>query len=76
MSGPMRSVLGVVGAREAPAMPAPPPPPAPPPSIDDAAERQSRADAARRRRGAAATVLTSPEGVGEQQTAVKTLLGA
>ncbi len=73
MSGPLNSVLGT---RSAPAMPAPPPPPPAPPSIDDAAERQSRADAARRRRGAAATVLTSPEGVPESQTAVKTLLGA
>lgn len=58
-----------------PAAPPPPPPPPPVPTIDAARERRDAADAAARKRGRAASVLTGPEGVAEEPTAKKTLIG-
>lgn len=57
-----------------PKMPEPTPPP-PPPTVDDASSKQTARDQMRKRRGAAASILTSPEGVGDAPVGNKTLLG-
>lgn len=45
------------------------------PTRDEAKESRQIEDALRRRKGTAATILTSPMGASQAQTASKTLLG-
>lgn len=59
-----------------PSAPPPPAPPPPVPTIDTARQRREAADASARKRGRSASVLTGPEGVPEEPTAKKTLIGS